>query len=104
MDLSAIGSRIKTAREQAHLTQEDLAAVVDLSPNHISVLERGIKQPKLETLVAIANALNVSADTLLQDVVNRSTENITNALATKIMELPDKDKSRIMNAIQALID
>lgn len=41
MDLSAIGSRIKVARERKHLTQEDLAAIVDLSPTHISVIERG---------------------------------------------------------------
>ena len=74
MDLSAIGSRIKVARERKHLTQEDLAAIVDLSPTHISVIERGVKPPKLATLVAIANALDVSADTLLQDVVERSEE------------------------------
>ena len=59
MDLSAIGSRIKAARERKHLTQEDLAAIVDLSPTHISVIERGVKPPKLETFVNIANALNV---------------------------------------------
>ena len=78
MDLSAIGSRIKVARERKHLTQEDLAAIVDLSPTHISVIERGVKPPKLATLVAIANALDVSADTLLQDVVERSEEGVFN--------------------------
>ena len=78
VDLSAIGSRIKVARERKHLTQEDLAAIVDLSPTHISVIERGVKPPKLATLVAIANALDVSADTLLQDVVERSEEGVFN--------------------------
>ena len=80
MDLSAIGSRIKVARERKHLTQEDLAAIVDLSPTHISVIERGVKPPKLATLVAIANTLDVSADTLLQDVVERSEEGVFNKL------------------------
>ena len=78
MDLSVIGSRIKVARERKHFTQEDLAAIVDLSPTHISVIERGVKPPKLATLVAIANALDVSADTLLQDVVERSEEGVFN--------------------------
>ena len=104
MDLSAIGSRIKVARERKHLTQEDLAAIVDLSPTHISVIERGVKPPKLATLVAIANALDVSADTLLQDVVDRSVEGVSNELATEIMKLSAKERSRIINAIRALTE
>lgn len=57
--LCAIGARIKTARERAGLTQEDLAAELEMSPTHISVLERGVKAPKLETLVKIANTLAI---------------------------------------------
>lgn len=57
MDLCAIGARIKAAREKAGMTQEDLAAALEMSPTHISVIERGVKAPKLETLVNIANAL-----------------------------------------------
>ena len=104
MDLSAIGSRIKVARERKHLTQEDLAAIVDLSPTHISVIERGVKPPKLATLVAIANALDVSADTLLQDVVERSEEGVFNKLAADIMKLPVKERNKIINAIRALTE
>ena len=104
MDLSAIGSRIKVARERKHLTQEDLAAIVDLSPTHISVIERGVKPPKLATLIAIANALDVSADTLLQDVVDRSVEGVSNELATEIMKLPAKERSKIIKAIRALTE
>lgn len=64
MDLCAIGSRIKAAREKAGMTQEDLAAALEMSPTHISVIERGVKAPKLETLVNIANVLKVSSDML----------------------------------------
>lgn len=49
MDLKAIGRRIKIAREQKDLTQEALAELVDLTPMHISVIERGFKPTKLET-------------------------------------------------------
>ena len=104
VDLSAIGSRIKVARERKHFTQEDLAAIVDLSPTHISVIERGVKPPKLATLVAIANALDVSADTLLQDVVERSEEGVFNELAADIMKLPVKERNKIINAIRALTE
>ena len=70
MDQKAIGKRIKSAREKKGLTQEQLAEQVNLSPMHISVIERGNKLPRLETLINIANVLDVSADILLQDVVN----------------------------------
>ena len=69
MNQKAIGRRIKTARERKRLTQEQLAELIDLSPMHISVIERGVKLPKLETLINIANVLDVSADVLLQDVI-----------------------------------
>ena len=65
MDLCAIGSRIKAAREKAGMTQEDLAAALEMSPTHISVIERGVKAPKLETLVNIANVLKTFGDILL---------------------------------------
>ena len=49
MDLKAVGLRIKTAREAKGLTQENLAAIVDLSSTHISVIERGMKTVRLDT-------------------------------------------------------
>lgn len=81
MDLKAVGQRIKEAREAKGFTQEDLASIVDLSPTHVSVIERGLKVAKLDTFVAIANALDVSADSLLIDVVTQSTNGVTNDLS-----------------------
>ena len=74
MDLKAVGLRIKQAREAKNLTQENLAALVDLSPTHISVIERGMKTVRLDKFIAIANALDVSADSLLVDVVTHSVD------------------------------
>ncbi len=104
MDLCAIGARIKAARERAGLTQEDLAAELEMSPTHISVLERGVKAPKLETLVNIANTLHVSTDTLLQDVVVYAADGIASELSNAISRLPKRDQERILNAIRALTE
>ena len=104
MDLKAVGQRIKEAREAKGLTQEDLAAIVDLSPTHVSVIERGLKVAKLDTFVAIANALDVSADSLLIDVVTQSTNGATNELANIIGKLPVKDKRKILKAVKVLVE
>ena len=104
MDLSAIGTRIKMARECAGMTQEDLAATLGMSTTHISVLERGVKAPKLETLVNIANALHVSTDMLLQDVVTCAAEGLASELSAAVMQLAPKDQERILKAIRALTE
>ena len=104
MDLCAIGARIKAARERAGYTQEDLAAELDMSPTHISVLERGVKTPKLETLVRIANTLHVSTDMLLQDVATYASDGIASELSIAIAKLPRKEQEKILNAIRALTE
>lgn len=68
MDLKAVDQRIKATREAKNLTQEELAALVNLSTAHVSVIERGLKVTKLDTFVAIANASDVSADSLLMRI------------------------------------
>ena len=104
MDMIGIGNRIKAARKQAHITQEKLAEIVDISPTHMSVIERGVKTPKLDTFVRIANALGVSADALLQDGVDHANESIMAELSIRIGRLPQKEQNRILNAIRALTE
>ena len=93
MDQAAIGNRIKTMRERANLTQEQLAELVDISPTHMSVIERGVKTPKLDTFVRIANALGVSADALLQDVVDHANESILSELSAAIGRMPKSEQT-----------
>jgi len=104
MDLKAVGQRIKSAREAKNLTQEELAALVNLSPTHVSVIERGLKVTKLDTFVTIANALDVSADTLLIDVVAHSVTGVTNELTEKIEKLPIKEQKKMIKVIHTLLE
>ena len=104
MDQIAIGARIKAARERVHLTQEQLAEIIDISPTHMSVIERGVKTPKLDTFVRIANALGVSTDALLEDVVVPVNDSIMAELSARIGRMPQKDQERNLNAIRALTE
>lgn len=69
MNTKAVGERIQIAREERGKTQRELAIAVGCTPQHISAIERGAKAPTLETFVAIAAALRVPTDVLLQDVL-----------------------------------
>lgn len=70
MELESIGRNIRHYRLKKKLRQEDLAEKAGLSTNYIGALERGEKIPSVETLIAIINALGVSADMILSDVVD----------------------------------
>lgn len=104
MDAQAVGQRIKAAREAKGLTQEGLAALVDLSPTHVSVIERGLKTPNLDSFVAIANALGVSADSLLIDVVDHATESEACELSEQLSRLPHRERIKILHALRILTE
>ena len=104
MDQKAIGKRIKSAREKKGLTQEQLAEQVNLSPMHISVIERGNKLPRLETLINIANVLDVSADILLQDVVNNQIKLHTSEASNLIAQLSRDDQRRVLAALHSFVE
>ena len=104
MDQKAIGKRIKSAREKKGLTQEQLEEQVNLSPMHISVIERGNKLPRLETLIKIANVLDVSADTLLQDVVNNQIKLRTSEASNLIAQLSREDQRRVLAALHSFVE
>ena len=71
-DYVALGQRIRKARKEQGLTQEQLAEACDLSTAHIGHIERGTRALSIESLITISNMLNVSTDYLLLDISNNS--------------------------------
>ena len=69
MKLDTIGKNIRKFRLARKLRQEDLAEKTDLTTNYIGMVERGEKIPSLETFIKIVNALGVSSDMVLTDVL-----------------------------------
>jgi transcriptional regulator with XRE-family HTH domain len=52
-------SRLKKAREMAHISQMDLSFMAGLSQNHVNYIESGHRTPNLYTLLKICKALNL---------------------------------------------
>ena len=72
MDYIDLGRRIRKQRTQHGWTQEALAERVNVSTSFVGHVERGTRKASLETLVAMANALDVSLDYLLSGSMNSS--------------------------------
>lgn len=104
MDLSHVGSRIKAARKAQDMTQEQLAEKSGIAAGHMGIIERGIKVPQLDNFVAICNALHVSADELLQDVVDVSVSYSANEVSKKLEKLPVEEQRKILRAISILAE
>lgn len=56
---------IRSWRHHRGLTLEDVAARIDMTPGHLSMLERGQRSYVQETLEAVAAALRTDAASLL---------------------------------------
>jgi transcriptional regulator with XRE-family HTH domain len=65
MDYVAFGRQIRRYRQKMNLTQEHLAEKADISASFLGHIERGSRKASLETLINIANSLNVGTDKLL---------------------------------------
>lgn len=60
------GELLRELREKRGLTQEELGTDAELDRTYISLLERGLRQPTLQTLFNLAKALNVTPSSILK--------------------------------------
>lgn len=61
----ALGAYIRTQRKLANLSLRQLADLTAVSNPYLSQVERGMHQPSVRVLRSIAEALNLSAETLM---------------------------------------
>jgi transcriptional regulator with XRE-family HTH domain len=61
-----LGAFIRAQRQMANLSLRQLSALTEVSNPYLSQVERGIHEPSLRVLKSIAQALNVSAETLFE--------------------------------------
>ncbi|MEY2194013.1 helix-turn-helix domain-containing protein [Neobacillus sp. BF23-41] len=72
--ISHFGSVLKKLRNAQQLSQEALAYRCSRHPSYISLMERNIKKPSLDTIIALAIGLEMKASEMLMEV-EQHTEN-----------------------------
>lgn len=97
------GQRLREQRQKQHLTLEQFAEKADLSPNYIGLIERGLKEPGLSTLVKLLNALGVSADTLLCDLVPSASHVTDDKIVEKLDGLTPVQKKAALDLLDTFI-
>lgn len=72
LDFNIIGQRLKKARLDKHMTQEQLAEEIDVSVAFLSRIERGNSHINLKRLSEICNILGVSEGYILNGTSSAS--------------------------------
>lgn len=103
IELESIGKNIRKYRVMKKLRQEDLAEKSGISPNYLGAIERGEKIPALETLIGIINALGVSADMILADVIDTGYAVKDSLLAEKLDKISAEDRAKIYDVIETML-
>lgn len=79
-----VGRLIREARTRAGMKQADLASRIDKSVPSLSGIERGVFNPSLETLEAIADALRAPLAALFPASLNPGKETAREKLAAEV--------------------
>jgi transcriptional regulator with XRE-family HTH domain len=106
--LDGFGVRLSELRQARGLSQEELAAAVDVSRRVIAYYEAQSAQPPGALLVDLARALKVSTDELLgvkpiSDKLSPKTARLLKRLQ-RIEELPPADQRAVLKLVDAMID
>ena len=102
-NIETIGQNIRKYRLEKKLRQEGLAEKCGLSSNYIGLLERGEKTPSLETFIRILNALEVSADLVLVDVLSTGYTVKQSMLEERLAQISPEEREKIFDVIDVMI-
>ena len=80
------GKKIQQLRIERKIPQIKFAEMINTSSTFVSCMERGIKGPSLETLIMIADALDVSLDSLLFESRERHQNGQVSEIATLLKD------------------
>lgn len=65
-NLAVLGRQIRLLRKERRLTQEQLATLIDVTTNHVGMLERGERTCSILVLIDLARALRVAPSHLVE--------------------------------------
>ncbi len=110
-DLGQLGAFIRAQRKLAELSQRDLARMVNLSDTYMSQLERGMHEPSVRVLKALAEGLGLGAEQLLGFAAGLSGDE-PEAVRTSTTEdairhdarLSDAQKKALLGVLRSYLD
>ncbi|MDP4224789.1 MAG: helix-turn-helix transcriptional regulator [Bacteroidota bacterium] len=98
-----IGKRVLEIRLEKNLKPVDLERLIGLSNGYIGHLENGDIMPKIDTLLKLTNALNITINYLLQDIIETTPNREIEELLSIYNSMSEK-KREILREIAVIIN
>ena len=95
-----LGKRLKAARQEKNVTQEEMAKACGVSKNHLSVIERGLNTCSSHMLITDAETLHISLDTLTG--IDENTKGILPELGNALQQLSPQDQKKVLDVIKII--
>ena len=102
VDYGRLGIRIKEARKQKGLTQEKLAEAVSCNTSHISNIENNYTKASLNVLLAIANTLDTTIDSLIGEQYVEPTKGLDHDIFEKLKKFGNEKKKKILKLLEII--
>ena len=96
VDYLALGNRIRTVRKSKDWKIKDLANHSGISEDYLGKIERGTGVASLETIVDIANALDVGLDCLVGKDVNAAVDYLNTDINKALATMDEKKRKRFL--------
>lgn len=107
IDMSVFAERLRLLREARQMTQTRLSALLEVDPRVYNRWERGLAAPQFDTVVHIANILQISLDELAGRSASITQPKIHNTellnLYQQVDSLPDAEQQALILVIDGLI-
>lgn len=104
LDYKIIGERIRNARVENNLTQENLAEKLDVSVAFVSRIECGTTHINLTRLSEICSILNIDEGLILNGVSTDSKNYLTNEFSELLKDCPKETQRLIYDLAKLIID
>ena len=92
-----LGKRVRARRTELNWTQERLAQEIGVSTSFIGHIERGSRKASIDTLVQLANTMEISTDELLEGSLTMS-----DALVKPVKKLTENQKQVMRQVLTTL--
>lgn len=102
-DMNIIGNKLLSYRKQKRLTQAEVAEIAEISDRTYADIERGCTNMRMETLVSICQALNITPNQLLLDEES-SIENQKDELLKKLDSCHSKEKETALKLLSVYLN
>lgn len=101
--LQYLGERIRSERNNSHLTQQMMADQTGVGLRHYQNIEKGLINPSYEVLSAIIHRLAMSADVLFYPGISQQEEEARHLLS-KFAACTEGERRFLLNTVDCMVE